>query len=398
MGVAGEAFSITSVNNLFKIKYGELSDNVYNSANVMLGRQNKKYNFTGRQMFVPVPVSFAGGVGSGSLPLANHGLVEDATIEASKVYSRILVDREAMKASSNDEGAFVQATKWRVQKGVESYMRNASRILFNDGTGSLGTILSVTGAGPFNVVITVASWLEANFEEQDYVNVSTNSAIFEVTNVTPSTRTVELTAVSGAYTPLAADIVYMQNSKDNDPQGFKGVKDFSIAASGSLYGIPYSRKWSSYVEDALAAGLTTDLMNKVMLSVEKKSGKVPNLIVCSYTQYRKLLNLLESQKQYIIEPRMDSLKGKVSFKGIEFMSTAGAIPVFPERFMPDADMWFINDNYMDCHHRPGFGWFDDDGTVLLRSATEDEYEARYGGYYENYIVPTFHGFLTNLAI
>ena len=110
------------------------------------------------------------------------------------------------------------------------------------------------------------------------------------------------------------------------------------------------------------------------------------------------MNLLESQKEYQVHPRMPELKGKVSFKGVEFMSTAGAIPVFPERFMKPEEMYFINDNFMGCHHRPGFGWFDDDGTVLLRAADEDEYEARYGGYYENYIVPSFHGALRNLAL
>jgi len=43
-------------------------------------------------------------------------------------------------------------------------------------------------------------------------------------------------------------------------------------------------------------------------------------------------------------------------------------------------------------------WFDDDGTVFLRKAGEDVYEARYGGYLQSYIVPSFHGVLTGLAV
>jgi hypothetical protein len=397
------AFSIANVNNLFKIKYGKLSENVYNSANVMLARQKKKYDFTGRQMFVPVPTSFAGGVGSGTLPTANHSVVEDAIILAKKVYARALIDRESMKAASNDEGAFVRATKWKVQKSVESYMRNASRILFGDGTGALGTIdgggVTDNGGGDYDLVISAATFLEANWEEQDYVNIGTGSSdLFEVITVDPATLTINVLRFTGATVPAPADVIFMQGSENNDPQGFKGVFDFSVAAAGSLYTVPFSRRWSSPVEDKGGAGLTTDFMNELMLSVERRSGKVPNLIVASYTQFRKLLNLLESQKEYQVTPRMPELKGKVSFRGIEFMSTAGAVPVFPERFMKDDEMFFINDNFMDCHHRPGFGWFDDDGTVLLRAANEDEYEARYGGYYENYICPAFHGALRGLAI
>lgn len=396
-----QAFSIANVNNLFKTKYGKLSENVYNSANVMLGRQIKKYDFTGKNMFVPVPVGFGGGVGSGSLPETNHSPVEDATITAKKVYSRILLDREAMKAASNDEGSFVRATKWKVQKGVESYMRNASRILFGDGTGALGTIDGVpvdNGGGNYDIVISAATWKEANWEEQDYVNMGSSTDIFEVQEVIPATMTIVVQRLSGATVPADTDVVYMQKSKDNDPQGFHGVFEFSAAATGSLYGIDYSRRWSSVVEDALGAGITTDAMNAKMLEIERRCGKVPNLIVASYTQYRKILNLLESQKQYIIEPRMAELKGKISFNAVSFMSTAGAVPIVVDRFMRPGDLYFINDNYYECKHRPGHGWFDEDGTVLLRSSTEDAYEARYGGYYENYIVPSFHGRLSNLAV
>ena len=138
-------------------------------------------------------------------------------------------------------------------------------------------------------------------------------------------------------------------------------------------------------------------MNEVMLEVQRKSGKVPNLIITSFKQYQKLLNLLEDQKQYILEPRSKDLKGKVSFRGVEFMSSAGAVGVFPERFVEDDRMYMLNDNHIHIHHRPDFGWFEDDGTVFLRKSDSDAYEARYGGYLQNYIEPPFHGVISNLA-
>lgn len=393
-------FSLTAATNLFKIKYGKLSDNVYNSANVMLGRVNKKYDFTGRQMFIPVPQSFQGGVGSGSLPTANVAKYEDAIITAKKVYSVVKIERESIKASMNSEGAFVQGTKEVVQKGVESYMRNASRILFGSGDGKLG-IFSGNAAGTATdpvVTVTAASWKEANWEERDYVNVNSLSSVWEVISVDPSTREITLNRISGSddLTAIGAGShsVYMQNSKDNDPLGLKGVLD---ATSGTLYTVPVARRWQAYQEAAGGAGISTDLMNKVMLEVQRRSGKVPNMIVTSFVQFRKILNLLEDQKQYNIEPKAADLKGKISFKGVEFMSSAGAIGIFPERFCEDDRMYFLNDNYITCYHRPDFGWFEDDGTVFLREASEDSYSARYGGYYENYIVPSFHGVLTGLA-
>lgn len=394
-------FSLTSATNLFKIKYGKLSDNVYNSANVMLGRINKKYDFTGKQMFIPVPTSFQGGVGSGSLPTANVANYKDAIITAKKVYSVVKIDREAIKASMNSEGAFVQGTKEVVQKGVESYMRNASRILFGDGSGALGQFSgSATGTAAAPVlVITAASWKEASWEEADYVNVNSLGSVWEVISVVPATRTVSLSRISGSddLTAIGAGThtVYMQNSKNNDPIGLKGVLD---ATGGSLYNVAVARRWQATQEAAGGAGISTDLMNKMMLEVQRKCGKVPNLIITSFTQFRKILNLLEDQKQYQLDPKAMDLKGKISFKGVEFMSSAGAVGIFPERFCEDDRMYFLNDAYITSYHRPDFGWFEDDGTVFLREASEDSYSARYGGYYENYIVPSFHGVLTGLAV
>ena len=390
-------FSLTTASNLFKIKYGKLSENTYNSANVLLGRVKKDFNFTGKRMDIAVPTSFAGGVGSGSLPTPNYAAIQDAVITSKKMYSVIQIDRESIKAASQNEGAFVELTKYSVQKGVESWMRNMSRALFNDGTAALGTIQAggVSGSGPWDVVISAATWKEANFEEKDYVNLTgALSAVFEITAVVPSTRTVTLAAVSGSYTPVAGDVIYMQNSKDADPSGLKGVLD---ATSGTQYGITVGRRWQAGAQVAAGgAGLTTDLMNQVMLEVQRKSGKVPNLIMCSFTQYRKLLNVLEDQKQYIVEPRSAELMGKVSFRGVEFMSSAGPVGVFPERFIEDDRMYFLNDNFIQLHHRPDFGWFDDDGSVFLRTSG-DAYEARYGGYLEAYIVPPFHGVISGLA-
>ena len=404
------AFDLTTAENLFKIKYGQLSDNVYNSANVLLGRVKKDYTFTGRQWFVPVPLTFGGGVGSGSLPTPNSANYEDAIILSKKVYSVVEIDREAIKASANDEGAFVRLTKHTVQKGVESWMRNMSRILFGNGDGSLGDgdgATTVTGTGivadPYIVHLNPATFKEANWEEKDFVNYDSETTQLEIVAVDPSASppNVSLVGTSAGLAALSTvgpvpigTFLYMQNSSGNDPQGLKGALD---ATSGSLYGVPVQRRWQAFQKDALAASITTDLLNEMMLGVEKRVQKVPNLIVCSYKQYRKILDLLEDQKRYIVEPRSPELKGKISFKGTEFMSTAGPVGIFPERFCEDDRIYFLNDNYISIYHRPDFGWFDDDGTVFLRNASSDSYNARYGGYLQVYIPPTFHGVLTNLA-
>lgn len=397
----GQKWDLTTASNLFKTKFGKLSENVYNSDNVLLARVKKEYDFTGKQLFIPVPVNFGGGVGSGSLPDSAHTNAGEALLTRKKVYARVKIDREAIKASSTDEGAFVKGMKYVVQRGVENYMRNMSRILFNDGTGSIGTVSPAIAAGSrgteLDLVIAATTFKEANFEENDLINIGTSTDKMQIVKVVPATRTITVKAHTGSL-PASAIAnnthLYMQGSRNNDPMGLKGVVD--AATGSSLYNIEVSRRWSS-VKQANAGAVTEEKIDQLALDIQRRSGKVPNLCVTSFVQFRKIKALSVSQKRYPIEPRAKDLKGKISFSGLELMTSAGAVPVIPERFCEDDRLYLLNDNFICIKHAPDFGWFDDDGTVFLRETDSDSYEARYGGYLEVYITPNFQGVITGLT-
>lgn len=421
-------FNLTDQTNLFKINYYKKSENMYNSANVLHGRVKKRYDFTGKQRFVSTPLSFSGGVGASKLPKPNAGSYEGAIIKSKKVYATCEIEREAIHASKDSAGAFVQATKETVKKTVESYMRNCSRILFGDGSGILGRgdgSTNVSGSGssadPYVVTIrdgnSLGAFKEANWEENDHVqyvsglNAGDNDGgsaeggdsttnLLEITDVDVSNRQISLVGTSASLASLSGSGPVpttagfaMQRSYNAEPLGLDGAVNKS---SGTLYNIPIQRRWSSKIKDASGAGITTDKMNEVMLDIEKKFGKAPNMIMTSYEQFRNILALLEDQKVYNLPNR--NIQGNMSFQGVEFMSTRGPIGIFTDRFCEDDRIYFLNDNFIEVHHRPNFGWFDDDGTVFLRENDDDAYGARYGGYYENYVTPTAHGLLKNLAV
>jgi len=392
-------FSLTASSALFKTKFGKLSENAYNSANPLLGTIKKDYGFVGEDMKVAVPTFFSGGVGAGSLPTANPASAVKATINAKRVYAVTEIQREALKASASDEGAFVEAMKWNVQKTVEAWNRNASRILFGDGTGALGTLnANATGTAAAPVcVVSAATWVEGHWEENDYINFGTDASVFRIDEVIPSTRTLELTRLSGTLDLTASGsgmIAYMQNSKDNEPLGLKGICD---ATSGTLYGVTVQRRFQATQIAAGGSGISTDAMNELVSKVMFKCGKAPKMLVTSYTQMRKIKNFLEDQKVYMIEPRSSELQGKISWSGIEFLANGSRIAIIEDRMCEDDRMYAVNTDFMTSYHRPGFGWFDDDGTVFLRVANDDAYSARYGGYYQNYFIPSFQGVITGLS-
>lgn len=394
-------YSLTTVSNAFKTKFGPLSQANYNSATVLLARCKKSNNLVGDFESRPIPNKFGGGVGSGSLPSPNASNMLKAEIRAKKVYAVVSVDRESIKASQEEEGAYVKMLKHAAQKGSESFTRNMSRILFGDGTGALGSYTATPSgtAGAPIVVISDATWNEANWEEGDFVNVGTDSSVFEVATVAPATKTITLTRLSGSL-DISSDAtdrtIYMQNSKDNDPEGLKGVLD---ATSSTKYGVTIQRRFQAVQKAASAADITEDMVNEVMLEVERKTGKAPNLIITSYKQLQKLMLLFKDLKRIQIEPRDQTLKGKISLSAIEFMGQNGkAVPMVADRFCDADRLYCLNDDHIEICHRPGgVEWFDDDGTVFLRDASpSDSYSARYGGYLQVWINPQFHGVITGL--
>lgn len=393
-------YSLSTVSNAFKTKFGPLSEATYNSATVLLARVKKSYNLVGELETRPIPNKFGGGVGSGSLPSPNASNMLKAEIRAKKVYAVVQVDRESIKASQSEEGAYVKMLKHAAQKGAESWVRNMSRILFGSGNGLLGSYTATptgTATAPV-VVISAASWNEANWEEGDFVNIDTDSSVFEVVTVAPSTRTITLSRLSGSL-DISADAtdrsIYMQNSKDNDPEGLKGVLD---ATSSTKYNVTIQRRFQATQKDASSAALSEDILNEVMLEVERKTGKHPNLIICSYTQLRKAMDIFDSLKRINIEPRDQRLVGKIGLSALEYMSSSGkAVAMVADRFCDADRVYCLNDDHIEICHRPDFGWFDDDGTVFLRDADSDSYSARYGGYLQVFINPAFHGVITGLA-
>lgn len=400
--MAQKTHNLTDLSNLFKSKFGPLQEKTYNSANVVLAKVKKSYNLVGSLETRPVPAFRGAAFSTGSLPTATASNALQMTIQAKKVYATVQVDRESIKASMKEEGAYVRLLAKAADDATEGFMRNMSRILFGNGDGSLGAFSGSqagTASAP-QITITSATWKEANWEEGDLFNVNSDSSEFEITAVDPSTRLVTASRISGSLdlTAIGAGThtIYMQKSKDNDPEGLKSVLD---ATSGTKYGVTIQRRFQAYQYAAASAAVSEDMLNRCVLEVQRKTGKTPDLIVASFTQYRKLLDIFDDKKQMEITPRDKELVGKIALKGIEYVSAAGSIPVVLERFVEDDRIYLLNSDYIEIMHRPDFGWFDDEGHVFSRNhATgSDSYSAWYGGYLQVVIVPTFHAVITGLA-
>lgn len=426
-GATGKGnWSIAEINANFKPTFEGRSKNMYSDKDPLEGAIKKKFNFTGSDKKIETHLSFAGGFGARKLPKPNNSKMANQVIEAKKVYQRALVDREGLKAASNSQGSYQQYLKMPIKKAVENYRNQCGRITFGDGTGILGKgdgATNVTGNGseatPYIVTISDATFLDSAWEEKSFVQIVTGLAsdnsggspeggadavtnLLEVVLVDVENKQIHLTGTSAhlaarvaAPGALATTVgLAMQRSYNGEPIGLEKVL---MAQDGDdLYGIDVQRRWKATQIDAGGSGLLVDMINEGMLKTDHVFGESPDMIVTRFNHYQKLLAQLEDKKVTMIANK--NIKGHLGFEGIEYVSSTGKkCAIVTNRHAKMDKCYLLNSKYIERLHRPDFGWFDEDGTVFLRAQDEDEYEARYGGYWEHVMVPTAHAVIYNLA-
>lgn len=402
--------SLSTLSNMFKVLYGKRTYAVFNTSTPLWSKVKKEYGaFKGKSLSIEAVLGFSGSVGSGSLPETNVFTDVNASLTRKKLYARILLDREAMIASKGEEGAFEQATKRMVKKGVESFMRNVSRQLFAYENGKLfegDNSTNVTGNGstgtPYLVIGLASTWVKSFIELKDKVNVGTETTVLEITAVNYTTRQVSLVGTSATLAAAAggpsatAAKVYMQGSKDNDIQSILAA---CKQTSSTLYGVSVGYRWQSAQKDAGAAGITTDLINELVTDVEFATGESPDLLVTSFKQYRKIQNLLGDRIRYCTVSNRDPIfkKAAFNFQGIEWITNSGPVTIVADRMCPDDHFFALNTDSIVFYSAEAPKWADEDGTVLLRSSSADAYEARYICYGELFVHPASQGVMYNLA-
>lgn len=406
--MADTAANLTTLSNLFKYKYDKKAYAVFNTATPLLAKIKRVNNFKGKSMVLDAVTSFTGSVGAGTLPETSSFDQKNPTLARVKLYGRMVLDREALIASQGNDAAFEDVTKRQTKKLIESFVRNTSRALFATANGRIATgdgSTNVTGAGtsgdPYIFTASATGWVKGHVEKYDKVNIGTETTILEITAVNYTTRAISLVGTSSTLATAAGGpsatsaIMYMQNSKDADLESILRV---CKATSSTLYGVDVGHRWQAAQVDASSAGVSVDLVNQLVSDLEFQYDS-PDLLVTSYKQLRKIKNLLGDKLRYCTVNPRDPIfkKAGVSFQAVEWNTEKGPVALVADRMCPDDHLFALNTNEITLHQVEAPKWFDEDGSVLMRKAESDAYEARYGVYGQLFVHPNAQGVLYGLA-
>lgn len=379
----------------FKIKYGNGSVELYDAATPLMSQIKKTFNHTGEKFQDKLDASLGGGVGGGTLPKASQYQLRRIEFARKKQYYRAGIDREAIYASK-DGGAFDEQFRTLAARGPKTFNRFIETQLFLPkatsstaivGGGVLGVIATsgVSGSNPYT--LTIDNFKVSNFEIGDLLNIeSGNTDLFEVQGVNEAAGTIVVFRNTGSQVPAQTDELFHQGNEDNGILGLEGNLNF--ASGETLYGEAYGYRYQPGANiDANGAGINSEFFDEASLSVHKLNGGTIDTIIGSHIQWRKFAATLEGDKRYVNLKPVSNIKGHPGFKGIEYVSPNGQATFIISRFCDDDKVYLFDKSKLELKHTRGFGWFDDDGTVFMREADSDSYEARFGGYMELYFLP-----------
>jgi hypothetical protein len=389
-------------NALFKDFYGSGSDQSLINAKTPLASilmKNKSVEFVGKQFVQPVRFGSAVGLGyraSGqNLPQPKSAPRDQAVFPAKRAYATAEYEREAIVASRNDRGAFARVTVDEVEAVLEGFnLHMVERALFGDTSGKLGAIASLdsgagTEASPWVVTMSTTGILAPKFKKRYFprgakMELYTSGGTLQLTVIVASfdatTLSLVLDSTGSAAAPAANDILYWEGNRNGEVVGLKSIAPVS---AGTLYGISQTTnpEFRGIVSNLSGATLAYGDLNDIISDLEDELGMSPDLAVCSHATKAALKSQAEDQKRYNVA-EIKSSDAKIGFKGLELMGDGGPFGMISSQMCEDDEIYFVNTKYLQLVMRQDFGWFDDDGSILLRDTNKDVYNARFGGYFE----------------
>lgn len=353
-----------TADNALKSYYLDIvSDQLNLSANPLLAKIGRTTaDVWGKDVRKLVRYGVNGGIGAGTeegaLPSAGGNRYAQFTASLKNLYGTVEISDKAIRASANNEGAFVNLLNDEMEGLVKSSSFNFGRMLFGDGSGKLAIVTLVSGTEyTVDSVIALAEGMIVDL-------YASGSAIATGRTVVAVDRSAKKITLSGASVTGAKDaVVVLQNSYGLELTGLGAI----FSDSATLYGVTrVGNSWMNpYTETAVGA-ITENKIQKAMDKVEENAGSAVNFIVCSWGVRRALINELSKSRH------TETLELDGGFRALSF----NGIPVVADRFCPEGTMYLLNTEDFRLHQLCDWQWLEgEEGKILRQKAGKPVYTA-----------------------
>lgn len=347
---------LTTAQNALKDAYLSAASNILNTKTNPLFAKIKQSSSDvyGRQIIKVAPIGINGGIGAGSetgeLPAANGNNYVQLKTTLKNLYGTMEISDKAIRASANNNGAFVDLLSAEMEGLLNSSKFNLSRMLYGDGTGAVATVVSFAdGVATMDNV--------KNLIEGMVVDVYTSAGAV-TSNVGLRVKYVDrvnktVTFNTNPATISEGDILYVQGSKGNEITGLGAI----FNTSANIYGLSRNdNKWLNPYVSTTEKEISDNVIQEAIDFLEENSGSNIDFITCGAGVRRAYLQYLACYRRNIDVVEIDGYKA-ISFNGI---------PMVSDRFVADDTMYLLDTSKFTLHQLCDWEWIEGEGGNILR--------------------------------
>jgi len=326
---------------------------------------------------------------------ATNSLINQFTLTRVKNYSLATIDGETLEASKGNANAFMEAATTEIDGAIQALSRDIAIDMYGTGFGGIGVIdAATTLTGPTMILDDISNVTNFEVGMVCVFAAAENTGALRVGGgltiiaVDRSAGTVTFGANLNTITAIAVgDSVFVQGDRQDvaSPVALKtaGLEAWLPATAPTatpFFGVDRS------VDTTRLGGIryngTADPIEEALIEGASKAaregGKVDHCFI-SYEQYANLEKSLGSKVQYV-DLRMNA---EIGFRGILINGPRGPINVIPDQNCASNRAFMLQ---LDCWKLYSLGKatrvLNADGLQMLRQASADGVEVRYG-YYGN---------------
>ncbi len=299
------------------------------------------------------------GTETGDLPKASASDYKTFIAPLKNLYGTIEISDKALRASANDEGAFVNILNEEMKALEKSASFNFSRMLFGDGTG----VLSLVGGISNNQILISAPerFVEGMLVRFDVSNEALQCC--KVKSVNRATHQIEIETdltLDSTVLPNATKI-YLYGSNGEELTGLD-----AIFSNNPLYGVDRNKVGMTPYTSQLSP-LSEVGIQKAIDAVEERSGCKVDFILCSWGVKRALAEYYRGLGYVMPTMQLENGETALNFYGI---------PVVAERFCPNGTMYLLTTKNFKIHQLCDWQWLEaEDGKILKQVSGKPVYQA-----------------------
>jgi hypothetical protein len=392
------ALDMTSFDAALKQHY--TSDQVQNMVykdNPLLALLPKYEDFGGKNLPIPLiygnpqgrSASFSNAQSRGA---TTSSLITDFVLTRVKDYSIATIDNETLEASKGNPNAFMEAATTEIDGAIQSLTRSLAVSLYRDSSGAIGQVKvePSENVGSFVVELKLASdvtnfevgqklviWSAKSGGSQRISSTGVSSFVISAVDRSDSKLTLDVTYDSNG-TIAADDYLFVEGDRGLKLSGLESWVPATAPTSALFFGVDRSVDTTRLggirfdgsalpIEEAMIEGASRGA---------REGGKIDHCFI-SYKKYAELEKALGSKVQYVDL----TMNAEVGFRGIVINGPRGPIKVIADQNCPDDVAWMLDIRTWKLYSLgKAVRVIDSDGLSMLRQASADGVECRFGFY------------------